>query len=159
MPLIQWSDKYNVGVATLDGQHRKLINMINELHEAMSQGHAKELQAGLLQRVGQYAAEHLNTEEKMLKASGYPGFAQHKAQHDNYIAKMHEFEKKLGAGGVSPGHHAAAVSKRLVDGPHFEDRPAVYGVLQREGRVVKALRESYAPQRSPRLPAERPVMI
>lgn len=83
MPLIQWNDKYNVGVRTLDGQHRQLIDIINDLHEAMSKGHAKEVQTGLVQRLGQYAAEHLNTEEKMLKASGYPDFLQHKAQHDN----------------------------------------------------------------------------
>jgi hemerythrin len=98
MSLIQWNDKFNVGVRTLDGQHRKLIEIINELHEAMCQGHAKEVQAGLVQRLGQYAAEHLNTEEKMLRSNGYPDFAQHKAQHDTYILKMREFEQNVAAG-------------------------------------------------------------
>jgi len=101
MPLIQWNDKFNVGVRTLDGQHRQLINIINELHEAMSKGQAKEVQASLLQRLGQYAAEHLNTEERMLNSNGYPDFVQHKAQHDNYIAKVRELEKQVGAGKLS----------------------------------------------------------
>jgi len=101
MPLIQWNDKFNVGVRTLDGQHRQLIDIINELHEAMSKGQAKEVQASLLQRLGQYAAEHLNTEERMLNSNGYPDFVQHKAQHDNYIAKVRELEKQVGAGKLS----------------------------------------------------------
>jgi hemerythrin-like metal-binding protein len=103
MPLIQWNDKYNVGVRTLDGQHRQLIDIINDLHEAMFKGQAKEVQAGLLQRLGQYAAEHLNTEERMLSSNGYPDFVQHKAQHDNYIAKVRELEKQVGTGKLSLG--------------------------------------------------------
>ena len=101
MSLIQWDSKFNVGVRTLDGQHQQLINIINELHEAMCKGHAKEVQTALLQRLSRYAAEHLNTEEKMLSSNGYPNFAQHKAQHDNYISKMREFEQKVGTGHVS----------------------------------------------------------
>jgi hemerythrin len=103
MSLIQWNEKFNVGVRTLDGQHQQLIKIINELHEAMSKGHAKEVQAGLLQRLGQYAAEHLNTEERMLSSNGYPNFVQHKAQHDNYIAKVREFEQQVAAGKSSLG--------------------------------------------------------
>lgn len=37
----------------------------------------------------------------MLISHGYPDLAQHKAQHDNYVSRMHEFDKKVGTGGVS----------------------------------------------------------
>ena len=102
MPLIQWNDRYSVGVSTLDSQHRQLIGILNELHEAMSSARGKEVQSGIVQRLGTYAATHLETEEKILKTQSYPGFTQHKAQHDAYIAKMREFQEQLrkGEGGV-----------------------------------------------------------
>ena len=34
MSLIQWDDSYSVGVAELDAQHQRLIQMINELNDA-----------------------------------------------------------------------------------------------------------------------------
>ena len=103
MSLIQWNEKFNVGVRTLDGQHQQLIGIINELHQAMSEGKAKEVQAGLLRRLTQYAAEHLKTEEKMLSSNGYADFVQHKAQHDNYISKVREMEQQVAAGKMSLG--------------------------------------------------------
>jgi hemerythrin len=102
MALIQWSDRYSVGVSTLDNQHRQLIGILNDLHEAMSTARGKDVQNGIVQKLGTYAATHLETEEKLLKAQAYPTFVQHKAQHDAYIAKMKEFQDQLrkGEGGV-----------------------------------------------------------
>ncbi|MGI6102630.1 MAG: hypothetical protein ACOYET_09155 [Bacillota bacterium] len=42
MALIQWSDELSVGVRELDAQHQRLIQMINELNEAMLQGKARK---------------------------------------------------------------------------------------------------------------------
>lgn len=41
MSLIQWDDNLSVNISTFDNQHKKLILMINELHEAMAQGQGK----------------------------------------------------------------------------------------------------------------------
>ena len=43
MSLIQWDNSYSVGVAEIDLQHQKLIEMINYLHKAMSEGKANDV--------------------------------------------------------------------------------------------------------------------
>lgn len=38
MPLIQWNESLSVGVVEIDRQHRKLVELINDLNNAMRQG-------------------------------------------------------------------------------------------------------------------------
>ena len=42
MSLIQWSDEYSVMVREMDDQHKTLVGMINDLHEAMKSGKGKD---------------------------------------------------------------------------------------------------------------------
>ena len=98
MPLIEWNQSYSVKVPTLDEQHAGLIQILNELHQAMLEGKGTQAMAVILCRLGVYARQHLQTEEQMLEKYGYPKYAEHKAQHDAYVAKIHTYEDKLCAG-------------------------------------------------------------
>ncbi len=42
MPILQWNQSVSVNDADIDGQHKKLIDMINNLHDSMGQGKGKE---------------------------------------------------------------------------------------------------------------------
>ena len=101
MALVEWSDRYSVGVAKMDAQHRQLIDVLNELHKAMGAARAGEILPGLLQRLGQYAGAHLAEEERLLRTHGYPAFAQHKQQHDAYLTKVQSFQQQLARGQTS----------------------------------------------------------
>jgi hemerythrin len=48
MALLTWSSKYSVGVPSMDSQHTVLFNILNELHDAMMNGHAHKLTGPLL---------------------------------------------------------------------------------------------------------------
>lgn len=41
MPIIQWNDSLPVGVDAMDLQHKKLVNLINQLFDAMKEGKGK----------------------------------------------------------------------------------------------------------------------
>ncbi|NJM14282.1 MAG: hypothetical protein HC896_01855 [Bacteroidales bacterium] len=41
MSLITWNEKYSVGIKEIDNQHVNLVNIINELHDAMLKGKGK----------------------------------------------------------------------------------------------------------------------
>ena len=42
MAFFEWNDGYSVGVAEADEQHRRLIGLIDQLHEAMTQGAGRQ---------------------------------------------------------------------------------------------------------------------
>ena len=50
MALINWNDSFSVNVAVIDQQHKKLVDMINDLNDAMKQGKGKDVaHVGLIQ--------------------------------------------------------------------------------------------------------------
>jgi len=62
----QWKDAYSVKVAALDNQHKKLFDLVNELHRAMRQGHGKDIAGDILLRLIEYTVHHFAGEEKLL---------------------------------------------------------------------------------------------
>lgn len=93
MALLNWEEEYSVGVRALDDQHKKLFNIINELHEQMTQGQDKAGRKDLLNKLEAYGEDHLKTEEELFDAYSYPEKEGHKKTHDAYRAKIREFKK------------------------------------------------------------------
>ncbi len=100
MALIQWSDSFSVDVAEIDMQHRRLIDMINELNEAMRQGKGNDQLGDTVRGLYGYAALHFNTEEKYFDTFGYPAAAAHKKEHADFTEKVAEFRDGFEKGRV-----------------------------------------------------------
>jgi len=98
MPLISWKESYGVNIKEIDEQHKQLVAMINELHDAMVKQQAKEVLGKILDKLINYTATHFATEEKYMQQHGYPGYAEHKAKHDKMTAKVLSLKKEWQAG-------------------------------------------------------------
>lgn len=72
MALIQWDDSFSVKVAEIDQQHKRLIVMINELHDAMKQGKGKDALGKIINGLISYTATHFDTEERYFDQFEYP---------------------------------------------------------------------------------------
>lgn len=100
MAFIDWSPSLSVGIARFDDQHRKLIVLINELHDGMRAKKGKEAVDKVLDGLIEYTRTHFKAEETAFEANGYPGAAEHKKQHDALISKVAELHEK---------HHCGAL--------------------------------------------------
>jgi hemerythrin len=85
-----WNDKYRTGHATVDSQHQRLFGMVNELHEAIVGGKAKEHLSKSLEALAKYCVEHFATEERLMTSQDYPGYVEHKRKHDELTSKATE---------------------------------------------------------------------
>jgi hemerythrin len=100
MALIQWNDSLSVNVAEIDKQHQKLVQMINELHDAMLQKRGSSVLGPLVNGLIDYAGTHFRTEEKYFVRFAYPEAAAHKKLHADFVAKVLDFKTKFEANAV-----------------------------------------------------------
>ena len=98
MPLMSWKEEYNVKIDRIDQQHRKLVDLINALNDAMSKGQAKDVLDKILNDLVSYCANHFKVEEQLMQANAYPDFAEHKDKHDKMTAKVLSLKKEVAAG-------------------------------------------------------------
>ncbi|WP_048093592.1 bacteriohemerythrin [Geoglobus acetivorans] len=94
MALISWNESFSVNIKEIDEQHKKLVSMINRLHDAMLEGKGKEIMGELLNDMVEYTITHFSTEEKLMEQYNYPGYIKHKAEHEQFVSKVGEFKKK-----------------------------------------------------------------
>ncbi|MBV6272094.1 bacteriohemerythrin [Alcaligenaceae bacterium CGII-47] len=93
-----WSAELEVGIDTIDRDHQKLVQLINDLHESMTLGHSKEVLGSTLDELIFYTQDHFYREEQIMKNAGYAGYAQHKQIHDQLVKKVADFRDSYRAG-------------------------------------------------------------
>jgi hemerythrin-like metal-binding protein len=98
MPLINWSDKMSVGVASLDEEHKKLVDLLNELHDGIQAGKAYGVLAHVLDALVSYTANHFKHEEELFARTGYPASTEHKREHDHLTGQVMDIQSKLKSG-------------------------------------------------------------
>ncbi len=92
--LIIWTDKYSVGCNYIDQQHKKLIDIINELHSAFMGRESKDKLGEILSELVDYTKYHFSAEEEMLKKHGFGPSDLHKKQHQEFVEKIEIFKKR-----------------------------------------------------------------
>jgi hemerythrin len=98
MPLITWSDTMSVGVARIDKEHQKLIELINLLHAEMSHGKSNQVMGKVLEELIAYTKTHFATEETLFRTHGYPDATAHKNEHDGLTKKVLDVQAEFKAG-------------------------------------------------------------
>lgn len=113
MALFNWSAQYETGIFLIDTQHKKLVEAINSLHEAMKDGKGKEKAEKTLSFLVDYTVQHFAAEENLMKQKSYPDFLNHKALHDKLVAEVKDIKTKYVAGKALPMHVSSFMSDWL----------------------------------------------
>lgn len=98
MTLFKWDESYSVGNDRIDWQHKKLIDMINEFYQNLQDRLPKEGISVLIKRLNDYIEVHFKTEEDILRKIGYPRLDAHIIEHEKFIKKVHDIEKRHNEG-------------------------------------------------------------
>lgn len=98
MPLINWIDSYNINVSPVDTQHRGLADLINELHDAMLKGAGTSVIGEVVDRLVDYTVSHFDMEEELMRRYGYPGYDDHKREHEKLVQWVAPVQQAVRAG-------------------------------------------------------------
>jgi hemerythrin len=101
MAIMSWKDTYSVGIAEIDQQHKKLIELINQLNEAMTKGQGKTIAGKILGDLINYCASHFAMEEKLFDQYDYPEAAEHKTKHQKMTEKVLSLQKDFNQGKIT----------------------------------------------------------
>ncbi len=112
MALIAWNKDLSVHVAEMDRQHRKFIDLINDLNDAIVRRKTRETVGGTLDVLLRYAGMHFAEEEKLFALYEYPDEAGQKNEHKKFIDKVAKLKKQHDDGSTVLG---TAVTDFLSD--------------------------------------------
>lgn len=101
MPLMTWNDKMSVGVELLDNDHKRLVDMINQLFDGIQAGQGKDAVGKILDGLVKYTVEHFKHEEDFFDQTGYPGTAEHKAIHADLTKQVVDIQQKYNSGATA----------------------------------------------------------
>ncbi len=96
--LVSWSSSLSVNVREIDSQHKKLVELLNQLYSSMKAGKGSSVLKKLLDELVQYTIYHFDNEERYLKQYGYPDLEKHKREHEKLKAQVADFSKQVSMG-------------------------------------------------------------
>ncbi|WP_066629311.1 bacteriohemerythrin [Labilibacter marinus] len=92
MALIEWSDKFELGIVSIDKQHKTLVDIINRFHVLIQQGSSHEEITQLLIEMKQYTINHFSNEEDFLLKYNFEHLEEHQLEHKKFIHKITDLE-------------------------------------------------------------------
>ncbi|MCL2720218.1 MAG: bacteriohemerythrin [Treponema sp.] len=98
--LITWSDKFSCGIKLIDDQHKELVALVNEMFNHVTGNDLQEHNYfnRVINDAVSYVKVHFATEEKLMLATKFDGYAEHKKEHDSFVLAVVENIKDYEAG-------------------------------------------------------------
>ena len=95
---VAWSDSLSIGFEEIDGQHQRLIGLINDLWKALMSHSAPTDTATIVSELEDYTRTHFRDEEALMARYGYPALEEHTQSHAFFVLKVHELETRISTG-------------------------------------------------------------
>ena len=99
MAQFSWTDDLYTGSTLIDGDHRKLIGLVNALFEAMESGQGNARMGRAMNDLIAYTEEHFGREEAEMERIQYVASLAHSAEHAKLLRQLVELKAMLDAGG------------------------------------------------------------
>ncbi len=112
MAYFKWADDLAIDHGPIDADHRHLVDLVNELHTATSEGRGREVVNKVLNELIGYTAAHLQREEARMASVHFPNLERHKIGHQHFVESLNDLRQKYEAGSITV---AAQLSTVLRD--------------------------------------------
>lgn len=92
---INWTNKFSIGNTEIDGAHKKLIDIYNEMEEFVRSKQTSREFARILSEMTDYSLTHFKREEEYMHKMAYPKLPEHEKYHRDYIFKVATYNNDL----------------------------------------------------------------
>lgn len=98
MAFIDWNSNLSVGVEAIDDQHKKLIGLVNDLFDAMSDGKGNETLSYIFVELVEYTKTHFSYEESLMNKHPYENKEFHLNEHKGLTEQVIDLHTKFKSG-------------------------------------------------------------
>jgi len=138
MPYAVWSQNLSIGVEAMDEQHKRLLELLNQLHDSLETGDNHETLAGVLDGLAQYTQVHFSAEEELMSQHGYPDLPAHREQHQKLTAHLLWLTGRFRGGEADLAREALRFVKRWLC-IHIVGSDKQYGNFLKNLRFIGSL--------------------
>lgn len=107
-----WKDMEVDQGGPIDQDHQKLVEQVNLLHTATSEGRGMEVVGELLEALIKDTIEHVRREEQYLHSLGFPELPGHQKGHERFVNDLLGLQERYKAGRIGV---ASQLSNTLRD--------------------------------------------
>ena len=142
MTFFYWNKSFEIGIPAIDAQHRKLVDLINDLAAGITDGAQAPDVLALFCHLRDYAAVHFRDEELLMNASALSNAEKHlhRQEHLAFVNKAQEIAS-------NPGLLQAEAAEQVLE---FLTIWLISHILGSDKKVAAALHHA---EQKPRLPA------
>ena len=101
--LVSWDEAFSFGVPVIDDEHKRLMELTNDLYRQLKSGQEGEILAETFRRLRSYTAEHFDEENAYMLRTAYPDTEEHKRHHDQFIRRLDSLFERYASGDKSAG--------------------------------------------------------
>jgi hemerythrin len=96
--LLKWTSDLTVGNETIDKEHQRWVEILNDFYMGIKEGKPKEKLSELVEAMVEYTRYHFKNEEAYMKSVNFPELNDHIAKHQEYIEKITTYQSKIKEG-------------------------------------------------------------
>ncbi|MGZ4993677.1 MAG: bacteriohemerythrin, partial [Methylobacter sp.] len=110
MTILNWNNQLVLGIKSVDEQHKHLVDLANQLDEAVAIGADRDTIIKIINSLIDYTVYHFQHEEQLMSEAKFNPtvYAVHEAEHKEFVAKMKTVQREVQA-------DINAISEDLMD--------------------------------------------
>jgi hemerythrin len=102
MPIMSWDPSLDVGVSSMNQEHREILDVMNAIYDARSRGEEGKTVNDLVARLGAVCVRHFKDEEAYMERTGYPDLDRHRQLHERLLAQFGQHAEAIKAAHGKP---------------------------------------------------------
>jgi len=113
MDFLVWNEALSVGVPEIDADHRRIIDLVNKLHEGLTGLDPGAVVSDSLAALVDYTEYHFSREERAMEHCTYPARQEHMVSHRRFEEDLRCFQDDYNRA-FPEGEGAKEVGERLL---------------------------------------------
>ena len=103
MKLLVWDARLEMGIGGIDRHHREIFDQVNSFYQALMHGDGDSAVAPMVAMLDRTIREHFQEEEGAMSQRGYPGLAEHRSRHAQFLERFAALKSALDAARPNAG--------------------------------------------------------